>query len=70
MEQNRCALVTGASRGIGRETARALVRVGYKVIGTCRNPVKVKPEDEIDGVEYLPLELMSEKSMVALLDRR
>ena len=68
MEQNRCALVTGASRGIGRETARALVRVGYKVIGTCRNPVKVKPEDEIDGVEYLPLELMSEKSIDALLD--
>ncbi|MBP7175913.1 MAG: SDR family oxidoreductase [Thermoclostridium sp.] len=69
MEQNRCALVTGASRGIGRETARALVRVGYKVIGTCRNPVKVKPEDEIDGVEYLPLELIDEKSIDALLDR-
>jgi short-subunit dehydrogenase len=69
MEQKRCALVTGASRGIGRETALALARAGYKVIGTCRNPEKLKPEDRIDGVDYFPLELMDENSIDALMGK-
>ena len=69
MEQKRYALVTGASRGIGRETAQALVRAGYRVTGTCRNPEKLKPEDRIDGVDYVPLELMDESSIDALIER-
>lgn len=67
MEQKRYALVTGASRGIGRETARALIQAGYRVIGTCRNPEKLKIEDRLDGVEYAPLELMDETSIDALI---
>ena len=69
MEQKRCALVTGASRGIGRETALALARVGYRVTGTCRNPDKLKPEERIDGVSYVPLELMDESSVDALIEQ-
>lgn len=61
------ALVTGASRGIGRETAAALVKAGYKVIGTCRSPEKLKPEEKIPGLTYIPMELTDEKSIDALL---
>jgi 3-oxoacyl-[acyl-carrier protein] reductase len=34
--RNSLALVTGASRGIGRATALALARSGFDVIATCR----------------------------------
>lgn len=68
MEKNkRCALVTGASRGIGKETAKALVKQGYRVIGTCRNPDKLRPDEKIAGVDYVPLELMDEESIDALI---
>ncbi len=69
MEHKHCTLVTGASRGIGRETASAMVKAGYRVIGTCRHPEKLKPEEKIEGVEYLPLELMDENSIDALIEK-
>lgn len=34
----RVAVVTGASSGIGKETAKAFARMGWHVIGTGRNP--------------------------------
>lgn len=36
----RIAVVTGASAGIGKATARILVGQGWQVIGTGRNPVR------------------------------
>jgi short-subunit dehydrogenase len=63
------ALVTGASRGIGKAICEALVRKGYEVIGTCRDPKKVKGEDVIEGVTYLPLDLTGETSIEALARR-
>ena len=36
---NKVALVTGASSGIGLVTAQALVKAGYRVFGTSRKPV-------------------------------
>ena len=41
-------LVTGASRGIGREVARLLVRVGYDVVGVFRSDVKAAAQLEIE----------------------
>ncbi|MEO6715903.1 MAG: SDR family NAD(P)-dependent oxidoreductase, partial [Novosphingobium sp.] len=38
MAEQKVAVVTGASSGIGKETARALVGKGWHVIGTGRNP--------------------------------
>src|SRR6185503_6732197 len=40
----RTALVTGASRGLGRETCRRLATRGFHVIATARDPI------DADGV--------------------
>ncbi|MBO1333715.1 SDR family oxidoreductase [Streptomyces sp. VRA16 Mangrove soil] len=57
------ALVTGASSGIGAAVAAALVRRGYTVYGTSRNPRKV--DSPVPGVTYLPLDLSDEASIEA-----
>jgi short-subunit dehydrogenase len=61
------ALVTGASRGIGRATAAVLVRQGFEVIGTSRDPAAIPDGERIEGVRYLPLDLTSEASIDGLL---
>ncbi len=38
--QGKVALITGATSGIGRETARALVAKGFRLYVLCRNPEK------------------------------
>jgi len=53
----RTALVTGASSGIGRATAAALVALGYRVIGTSRNPDALGPAERVAGVDYRALDL-------------
>ncbi|GGM41417.1 putative short-chain dehydrogenase/reductase [Longimycelium tulufanense] len=55
--ETRTALVTGASSGIGRETARLLAERGYRVLGTCRNPESLPETERVPGVHYLPLDL-------------
>jgi short-subunit dehydrogenase len=66
---NRTALVTGASSGIGRATAAALVVRGYRVLGTSRNPDALASDQRADGVEYLALDLASDDSIEALAGR-
>jgi short-subunit dehydrogenase len=60
------ALVTGASRGIGKAIAAALAGDGYEVIGTSRNPDAIPPEERLPGVRYLELDLRDEKSIETL----
>ncbi|MFI7385044.1 SDR family NAD(P)-dependent oxidoreductase [Streptomyces sp. NPDC049813] len=57
------ALVTGASSGIGAAVAAALVRRGYRVYGTSRDPRKVG--SPVAGVTYLPLDLADDASIEA-----
>jgi NAD(P)-dependent dehydrogenase (short-subunit alcohol dehydrogenase family) len=53
----RTALVTGASSGIGRAVARALLDRGHTVIGTSRNPDRIPAASRVDGVIYRALDL-------------
>ncbi|WP_405826277.1 oxidoreductase [Streptomyces sp. NBC_01390] len=63
MTTNRpVALVTGASSGIGRETALALVAAGFDVVGTSRDAARVAP---LDGVTFVDLDVASDASVTA-----
>ncbi len=54
------ALITGASHGIGRETAALLALNGFRVFGTSRNSENVPP---IPGVTLLNLDVQSQGSI-------
>jgi NAD(P)-dependent dehydrogenase (short-subunit alcohol dehydrogenase family) len=45
MQSQRTAIVTGASSGIGRATAEALARAGFKVFGTSRRMTGSTPRN-------------------------
>jgi short-subunit dehydrogenase len=60
----RTAFVTGASSGIGKATAAALLGRGYRVIGTSRAPQRI--DDPLPGVEYVELDLTSPQSIEAV----
>src|ERR1044072_4385381 len=58
------ALVTGASSGIGRAAALALVGAGFAVVGTSRNAADAKP---LAGVTFLDLDVASDESVRSLV---
>lgn len=59
---NKVALVTGASSGIGLVTAQALAKSGYRVFGTSR-----KPASNSQGVTMLICDVTDEASVLALI---
>jgi short-subunit dehydrogenase len=60
------ALVTGASRGIGKAIAARLARAGYAVTGTTRDVSALPAEARLEGVRYLSLDLRNSRSIQAL----
>jgi NAD(P)-dependent dehydrogenase (short-subunit alcohol dehydrogenase family) len=58
------ALVTGASTGIGRATAKALKDAGFRVFGTSRSAVSENPE----GITMLICDVTDDASVAALVD--
>src|SRR5437899_11856185 len=60
MPENRVVLITGASSGFGRETARLLLGRGFKVYGTSRNP-SARPQEQ--GVGMIALDVDSDNSV-------
>jgi len=65
MSAEKIILITGASSGVGRVTARLLAERGYKVLGTSRNP---DSSDAIPSVEMLKLDVRSDASVSACVD--
>src|ERR1044071_6236710 len=58
------ALVTGASSGIGKAAALALVQAGFDVVGTSRDASRVAPRG---GVAFLDLDVTSDESVRTLV---
>lgn len=71
----RIAIVTGANRGIGRETALGLARQGLTVGMACRNleqaeatRIELARESGNESIFALPLDLASKESIRAFVD--
>jgi short-subunit dehydrogenase len=62
MSNPKVVLVTGVSSGIGRETAQLLVKKGFQVFGTARDPHMV---EAIAGVEVIELDVTNGASVDA-----
>ena len=60
MAESGVVLITGASSGFGRETARLLLGRGFKVYGTSRNP-SARPQES--GVGMIALDVDSDDSV-------
>ncbi|SFJ71446.1 Short-chain dehydrogenase [Bosea sp. OK403] len=58
------AVVTGASSGIGRATAKALRGAGYRVFGTSRRTAA----ESIDGVTMLACDVTDDESVAKLVN--
>lgn len=57
------ALITGASSGIGRASAFALAKVGYRVFGTSRKPMTAPA----NGITMLVADVTDDASVQALI---
>ena len=57
-------LVTGASSGVGRATARLLSQCGHTVFGTSRNPAAV---ESLPNVQMLALDVRSDDAVKSCL---
>jgi len=60
MIENKVALVTGVSSGVGRETAQLLAERGARVFGTVRDH---QTGDAIAGVELVRMDVTNESSV-------
>ena len=60
--QQKTALITGASSGIGKAAALALTEAGYRVIGTSRT---ARLDEVRDGIRLIACDVTSEESVAA-----
>ena len=65
----RVALVTGASRGIGRATALALARAGHRVLAVARDADRLAELALEPGIESLPGRLETAEGCAEVVER-
>jgi NAD(P)-dependent dehydrogenase (short-subunit alcohol dehydrogenase family) len=65
----RVALVTGASRGIGRASALALARAGRRVLAVARSAELLDELAREPGIESLPASIDTPEGCVELIER-
>lgn len=66
---DRIAVVTGASRGIGREIARQLAEKGLRVLAASRDPDKAAAALTEPRIEHVALDVTDATSIAALAHR-
>ena len=64
MNMQKVILITGASSGMGYETARILAGQGHRVYGAARRVQKIEELAQY-GVQALPLDITDEASIIA-----
>jgi len=64
----KTAVVTGASRGIGKSISEALINKGFTVIGTSRKPENTASFERVTGVTYKALDLTDAASIEAFVE--
>jgi NAD(P)-dependent dehydrogenase (short-subunit alcohol dehydrogenase family) len=65
----RVALVTGASRGIGRASAVALARAGHRVVAVARNAQLLDELAREPGIESLPGSIDTPEGCIGVIER-
>ncbi len=68
MDKLRTVLITGASAGIGKETARTLVHAGYTVYAAARRVEKMKDLEQLGAIP-LKMDITSEEQVKAAVNR-